>query len=393
MSNFAENKVNVAFLVYSMIGAGAERVVSILLEDLSEAFHIHLVLFNGPVEYAIPSNVQVHVLRREPRIRIIRLLTLPLVYFRYRRYCKNRQIAISLSFDNLANYVNAGLGFSGTWRGRIILSERNPPSVQFSNKRLFQFIHHFLIRNLYPKHHALIPCSKGVGLDLQQCFQLPVEYFYPIYNPLPVDKILELGNQPSDIPTDAFVFIHVGSFREQKNHVLLLHAFKQLNLPDTELWLIGKGPLQEQIRLLAEDMGIGHKVRFLGFQSNPYKYLRRAHCYVCASNYEGFPNVLLEAIACSLPVVSVDCKFGPREILAPSTDFRTQITEGIEIAAHGILTPVGRIENLTLAMLTLYADSELQLRFKRLALKRAREFDHVKISNEYADLLKKKLEM
>ena len=185
--------------------------------------------------------------------------------------------------------------------------------------------------------------------------------------------------------------ISTNGFRKQKNHALLLHAFKQLNLPDTELWLIGKGPREEQIRLLAENMGIGHKVRFLGFQSNPYKYLRRAHCYVCASNYEGFPNVLLEAIACSLPVVSVDCKFGPREILAPTTDFSTQITEGLEIAAHGILTPVGKMENLAFAMLILYADHELRLRFKRSALKRAREFDHLNISNKYADLLRKEI--
>lgn len=372
-----------------MIGGGAERVVSILSEDLSGDFNIHLVLINGPVEYALSPQISVRFLRREPRWRLFRLLTLPLAYWRYRRFCQAHRIQISVSFDNLANYMNAALSWCRKWRGRIVLSERNPPSVQFSGSGLWRSIHCFLIRWLYPKHHALIPCSQGVGLDLQRHYGLSSERFSIIYNPLRVSGILKSAGENPDLRTGAFVFIHVGSFREQKNHHLLLTAFQQADLPDTELWLIGKGPLEDRIRQLAADLGILHKVRFLGFQANPYSFMARADCCVCTSHYEGFPNALLEALVCSLPIISVDCRYGPREILAPGTHYATALAQGIEIAEYGILTPVGDAEALVAAMRLIYAENELRLRFKKTALKRAHDFDHLKISGEYAGLLKK----
>jgi glycosyltransferase involved in cell wall biosynthesis len=86
---------------------------------------------------------------------------------------------------------------------------------------------------------------------------------------------------------------------------------------------------------------VGHEeadVCFLGFQQNPFRYLSRAMAFVLPSVREGFPNVLVEAMACGLPVAAADCQTGPREILAPSTDATYQ-TLGLEAAEYGLLLP------------------------------------------------------
>jgi len=383
LADTPRHKINVAFFLYSMTGGGAERVVSILAEKLITQFNIHLVLFNGPIDYFLPEGVNLHLLRRESKWRLLRLLTIPLVLWRYQQFCKDNQIHLSVSFDNLANYTNAGLSFFSGWEGSLILSERNPPFLRYGSGWSKRLLHGLLIRYLYPRADLLIACSKGVELDLRKHVpQLPK--LLTIYNPLPLEKMPVSAPPISQKASNTFVFIHVGSFRSQKNHDLLLRAFAASALPDTELWLIGKGPLEAGIRQLAIDLGVGGSVRFPGFQADPYAWMQQADCLVLSSHYEGFPNVLLEALAASLPIIAVDCLAGPREILAPATDFRTQLKQGMELAEHGILTPEGGLEALAKAMQTMIARKDLQNSYREKARRRAADFHSEKIAAAYA---------
>ena len=77
----------------------------------------------------------------------------------------------------------------------------------------------------------------------------------------------------------------------------------------------------------------------LGFQKNPFKFISKSMFFVFPSLWEGFHNALVEAIACGVPVISSDCRSGPREILAPDTDFMYQTIEP-EFAKYGVLMPV-----------------------------------------------------
>ena len=124
-----------------------------------------------------------------------------------------------------------------------------------------------------------------------------------------------------------------------------------------------------------------------GYSDNPYSYMGKADLFVSASLWEGMPNVVLEALVCGLPVISSDCSSGPREILAPDTDYRIRIKEGVEYAKYGVLTPVGDEEALVEAMTKMLGDGDLRAKYSSLSKERIKDFDSNKIINEYASAL------
>jgi len=107
----------------------------------------------------------------------------------------------------------------------------------------------------------------------------------------------------------------VGSLKESKNHPLLLRAFARIPDPQARLMLVGTGQGEAGLRALAGDLGIAGRVIFAGFHPDPTPFYRTADLFVLSSDYEGFGNVIVEAMACGTPVVSTDCPSGPAEIL------------------------------------------------------------------------------
>lgn len=107
----------------------------------------------------------------------------------------------------------------------------------------------------------------------------------------------------------------------EKRYDILIKAFEIIcnSHSEVRLIIIGDGPLRKQIEKMVP-VEIIERVRFLGFQNNPYYYMSHANVFVLTSDYEGFPNVLIEALACGLPAVTTDCKTGPKEIIENGVD-------------------------------------------------------------------------
>jgi N-acetylgalactosamine-N,N'-diacetylbacillosaminyl-diphospho-undecaprenol 4-alpha-N-acetylgalactosaminyltransferase len=134
-------------------------------------------------------------------------------------------------------------------------------------------------------------------------------------------------------------------------------------------------------------LNIRDRVFFAGFQSDVGLWLKKSDCLVLSSDYEGFGNAIVEALDSGVAVISTDCRYGPREILAPETDINISLKNRHEVAHYGILTPVKDIACMTGAMNQMVSDADLRNRYKDLGPKRAADFDIKKIARQYFDLL------
>jgi len=246
-----------------------------------------------------------------------------------------------------------------------------------------RFIAIHLTRRLYPLAHLIISNSELIKTDLQKNFNIHTNYKV-INNPVNLDMISRLSSIDAGIPNDTiFTFISVGLFRQEKNHNLLIDAFSKIVHLPVRLVLLGKGNMEETIKNKVRTMNLETQIIFLGFDSNPFKYLAKSDCFILSSDFEGFPNCILEAMACSIPVISTDCRSGPREILAPDTDPEVNINDHIEVAKYGILVPIRSVQLLAEAMELMVKDKELHERLKQKAKERSIDFESGKIIREF----------
>src|SRR5699024_1090823 len=112
------------------------------------------------------------------------------------------------------------------------------------------------------------------------------------------------------------------------------------DVPNANLVILGDGKLKDELKKLANELGVLDSLYFLGFQSNPFKFIAESKVFVLSSLYEGFPNALAEAMACGVPVVSTDCLSGPREIIAPKEFYTNYFNYELDNDRYGLLVPV-----------------------------------------------------
>ena len=380
-------KKKLAILIYSMAAGGAERVVSVLLPELTKHYRVTLVLMNDTVFYDIPEEVELRFLERsqpeEPGV--MNLLKLPLLAWRYRRLCRKEGMEISLSFMGRPNYVNLLASMAGSGAGTII-SERAMPSLQYGYPGLQSMINRRLIRLLYPVADMVVANSRGNREDLIVNFGVPAGKTVTIYNPFDLEYIREKAQKQPAIQKEGFVFATVGRIDEGKNHRMLIEAFSRLDNDMMNLWIIGDGPLREDLEKVVRQKRLEKKVRFIGRQENPFSWMAQSDCFVFASRHEGFPNVLVEAMACGLPVISTDCPSGPGEILddrGGSGCLRT----GMQETAYGILVAVDDTDSMELAMEKMYNSETLRKIYAGKALERAGMFGKEKTVSEFVRLI------
>jgi glycosyltransferase involved in cell wall biosynthesis len=179
---------------------------------------------------------------------------------------------------------------------------------------------------------------------MAQAIGIPRDCITVIHNPSVVGaEVQEKGQAPLDHawfePGQPPVLVAVGRLENQKDYPTMLRAFAQVRRGEAvRLLILGEGRERPMLEALVEELGLGQDVSLPGFVTNPYAYLARASLFVLSSRWEGLPTVLIEALCCGTPVVSMDCPSGPREIL----------TDGL----YGALVPVGDVGALARAIRT-----------------------------------------
>ena len=362
----------VLFVINSLAGGGAERVMTTLLEESlrsgrPEAISLAL-LDREEIAYPPPPGMDLHQLdARGSLVRSVRQLS---------ALCARLRPDIIVSFLTRANVASVAVGRS--LGARVVISERVATSSHLT-AGLGGRAASALVRLFYPLAHVVIAVSQGVADDLQQNFGVAPRRIRVVSNPVDAAKLRRLAQSPADdAPTDRFI-VGVGRLAPNKNFALLLRAFAASGV-DGKLVILGEGPERGRLLELAGELGVAGRVSLPGYRENPFALVARAELYVLASNAEGFPNGLVEAMALGRPVISTNCASGPSEILA---DLPRAAVSGLTFATYGVLTPTQAVQPLSQALRRLWSDEPLASRYGRLAASRAETYGVSKAAERY----------
>ncbi|MBU0731983.1 glycosyltransferase [Patescibacteria group bacterium] len=189
----------------------------------------------------------------------------------------------------------------------------------------------------------LVCISEGVADNMHEKFKISKNKLVVIHNGFDFDLLKGTGEQKRK----SNVILAVGRLAPQKDYPTLLKAFRLVrDKTDAELWIIGDGDLEKKLKKQADMLGISEHIKWLGYQKNPFKYMKQATVFALSSAWEGFGNVITEAMACQCPVVSTDCPYGPSEIISHNKD--------------GYLVTVGDFEKLADHIIKLLDDPALR---------------------------------
>ncbi|WP_211236848.1 glycosyltransferase [Chitinimonas koreensis] len=315
MSESIARPLTVVLLIDGLPGGGAEKVVLTLAAAMARAGHaVTLLSLRAVCEYPVPPGVRYLLvedrergpLRRVGEIgRRARALDAALA-------ATFGDAPIDLAISNLPKtdrIVAASKRLKRAWMCLHCALEVGSLAGRSGLKRWIK--HRQLLRTYSGRR--LITVSAALQDDVRALGIAPAR-MVTIYNPFEFEAIRAQAAEACPIEGD-FV-LHVGRFNHQKRHDRLLEAFAQSRFGG-RLVLLGSGGAAEvaPVRAQVEALGLADRVVFAGFQANPYPYMRAARALVLSSDYEGFGNVLVEALACGTPVVSTDCPSGPDEIL------------------------------------------------------------------------------
>lgn len=365
-----------AIFLYSMGSGGAERVVSNLLPELVKSYEIHLILMSEVIAYDIPSEVKIHFIERSDpyeggALKLFRLFfALPQLAFKYKKLCENLRIDTHFVLMNRPCYIALMARVLGL-KGRMVISERSSPSVIYGSG-ISGFANKILLKALYNKADLILANAQGNAQDLIENFGCDAKKTKVLYNALDLDLIKKLANEPFDSDFKPF-FLNIGRLDSGKNQAMLIRIIANLNDERATLGILGKGNLKTELESLINELGVQDRVKLLGVSKNPFKFIKNSQCFLCASRFEGFSNVLLEALACEKFIISTDHKSGARELLGDDE--------------FGVLVGVDDEKAMQKAMKKALDDENLRKTYEKKAYNRIKNFDKTAIAKQLIEHL------
>ncbi|SDE31932.1 glycosyltransferase [Rhodospira trueperi] len=337
--------MKIAMLIASLGGGGAERIVLSLSGGLQALGHdVTVIACDQETVIAPPEGVAVEYLSRVSVAGATwkKILAGPVVAVRLWRLVRRHRYDVVVAHMERANVYVALVPMSAV----KVMTVHNYLSASLPNKTAVKRLAATLLyRHLAPRTVGHVVCVSQVSADdvAQRCPPLR-DRLAVIPNSVDVSSLENASREP--IPegaAHAFVagktIITVGRLVRQKGHWHLIRAFAESGVrEDGRLIILGDGPMRAELERYAADLGVADQVMFVGFQGNPFSWIRRADLFVLPSLYEGMPMVLLEALACGTPIISADCKSGPREILAPGSRLDS-VAEDIEVGESAVMVP------------------------------------------------------
>ena len=345
------SKVKVVFSIGAMHGGGSERQLVSLLRNLNrEKFEplLYLIYRTGPLLNEVPPDVAVTSFEDrfgQPRG--------PGFLMHRKRVADMSRFLIECGAD---------VSYDRTFLMTLIAAEAaqrvgvpnvstivTDPPVGFPLVAgRFQFFKKRILRRLYQNSDRVLANSHGAARSAEHFYGLEPESVEVAYNGVDIPHV----QQKADVPiTDDWwnhpatqkpliKIVTAGRLDQKKGFHLLIAAIKKLRASDLDaelrLAILGEGPMRDMLQAQIQKFGLGDTIRLTGFQPNAPSWYRSADLFVLPSLLEGMPNVLLEAMACGTPVLSTDCKSGPREILGDNEFGRLCEPGSADALAQGI---------------------------------------------------------
>ena len=303
----------VAVFVPTMHGGGAERAMLMFCRELLRlGFRVDLltVSFEGPLRELIPQGISgVDLRSRKATLAVFKLVS----YLR-----RQRPLALYSTISN-ANVVASLAGKLAGASTKTIVRESNAP-LSTPKNTLSRWVTFKAAPYAYRLSHGVIAVSNGVAHELEMLAPHLSKKMRVIATPVISDEVLAQGAEAVDHPWfrhhDKPIILGAARLEPHKGLLSVVRAFSKVRVDkDARLVILGEGTQQQRLELEVERLGLQEHVALLGFQKNPFAFMSKANAFVLASEFEGLPNVLIQAMAFGTPIVSTDCKSGPAEIL------------------------------------------------------------------------------
>lgn len=390
----------VFFLVPSMHTGGQERVVSRLTTILKDDYNVKVILYNDKIigypidcEYFCLKLPETRFYHSNEYYQTIRRI------IKYRKLKAKYKPFASISFGLNANIVNV---LSSSRKSKTIISIHGYSTI----KKLYRKgIKAWVVRFILKQSKMIICVSKVMAKEVKEILGLGDDRVCVVYNACDLKEIKAFTREKTELD-DWFagnkVIINIGMIRPEKGLWHLIKALYVVTKKEDSIKLLHVGLNQsedgEKIKKLIRDLGLENNVMLLGHKTNPFKYCAKSKVFVLSSVSEGFPNVLVEAMASGVPVIAADCKTGPRDILSPENLEKS--IDGVLFADYGILVPpLNEIEDydpeifdegeelLAEAMLKLLNDPKLEETYALKGEQRAAEFSYEKCREQIIHII------
>ncbi|HOI41162.1 MAG TPA: glycosyltransferase [Methanobacterium sp.] len=326
--------------------------------------------------------------------------------FRYspeiKRICEDLKVDTIISVSEIANFY----AILSRWLFRndvpIISTQHMNPEIFMDSPLKYR-----LIKFFYHRTDEVVCVSREIERILNQDYD--VKNTKTIYNMMDIEENIKLSLEalPQEFQAlftkDCFNFINIGRLNQQKGQWFLIRSFRQVvdKYDNARLFILGEGDLRGKLEDLIHDLDLGGNVFLLGEQENVFPFLKNSDCFIFSSLWEGLPLTLIEALSMDLPIISTDCKTGPREVLCPELDLDKNIDYPY-LGKHAILTktfpnklliknleeiPLNKTESqMSDMMIKMIEDSNLRKNYSN-GRKRSETFSNKKIIKKWDDLI------
>lgn len=224
-------------------------------------------------------------------------------------------------------------------------------------------------------YDRIVVISDEMKKEAIEMFPFLKDKLIRIYNSFNFEEIYKKSEENIEKELEGKYILAIARLEEtQKDFTTLIKAYSKIaNEVEEDLYIIGDGRHREQLENLAKELNLNERIKFLGFKTNPYPYLKRANLFVHSSKFEGFGLVILEAMILGKMVIATNCPTGPSELL--------------DNGKNGILVEVGNVDEMAENMKKILLDRELQNMYLSNTKKKLKEFDAKLVMREFEKIL------